>query len=449
VKISIFGLGYVGSVSAACLSRDGHDVIGVDPATAKLDAINAGNTPIMERGLGDLISAGVEAGRLRATGDHDLALRESDVSLVCVGTPSLLNGNLDLRYVRKVCEQIGTVIGNKDSRHTVVIRSTMLPGSMQNVVIPALEEASGKQAGEGFGVCINPEFLREGSAVDDYDNPPKTVVGASDQASADLVMQMYAHLPGPKFATDLGTAEMVKYTDNAWHAVKIAFANEIGNIAKQAGIDSHRSMEIFCSDTKLNISTAYLKPGFAFGGSCLPKDLRALTYRARSWDIETPLLSSVLPSNAVQVETGLEMVKSFGKRRIGILGFSFKEDTDDLRESPMVELIEQLLGKGYELALYDTNVKLAALSGANRDFILNQIPHISRLMQESAEDVVRESELLVLGTRDKAFITAVQTKAPDVPLIDFVRLSPEVEALPNYHGICWGETSNGKAAAKP
>lgn len=441
MRVSVFGLGYVGTVSAACLCRDGHTVVGVDPAPNKVALINEGKSPIVETNLEHLLADAVGSESLRATSDHQEAVCDTDMSLVCVGTPSLINGNLDLKFVRSVCEQIGQVLAQKKSWHIIVIRSTMLPGSMDTVVIPTLEIASGRRMGVDFGVCINPEFLREGTAVEDYDNPPKTVVGSSDAKSAKSVMRLYQHLPGPKFETNLPTAEVVKYTDNSWHALKVAFANEIGNIANRAGVDSHQAMEIFCSDTKLNISKAYLKPGFAFGGSCLPKDLRALTYRAKSWDIDTPVLSSILPSNRLQIQVGLDMIRRSDKRRIGILGFSFKEGTDDLRESPMVELIEQLIGKGYELSLYDNNVNLASLSGANRDFILNQIPHISRLMRPSIGEVLEEAELVVIGTRDEDFVAPLLHSDSNLAIVDFVRLSPALEERVKYSGICWGRPS--------
>ena len=436
MKISIFGLGYVGAVSAGCLATDGHEVIGVDPNQTKVDLINAGTTPIIEKDIGEMIATTVKSGHLRATTDVRDAVLGSDMSLICVGTPSQLNGNLDLSHVRKVCEQIGAAIKDKDSFHVVVARSTMLPGSMTSVVIPSLEAASGKKAGVDFGVCNNPEFLREGTAVYDYYHPPKTVIGESDERAGEMLVKLYEKMDAPLVRTDVATAEMVKYTDNTWHAVKVAFANEIGNICKAVGIDGHKVMEIFCQDTKLNLSPYYMKPGFAFGGSCLPKDVRALTYKARSLDLELPLLDSILPSNRKQVEKGVKMIVDKGTRKIGILGFSFKAGTDDLRESPLVDVIETLLGKGYELKLYDKNVNLAALTGANQDYILNHIPHISKLMVNSMEEVLAFADTVVIGNGAAEFKQVPGLLKDGQTIVDLVRISKE-QSGGQYDGICW------------
>ncbi|GGX82337.1 nucleotide sugar dehydrogenase [Massilia dura] len=436
MKISIFGLGYVGAVSAGCLATDGHEVIGVDPNQTKVDLINAGTTPIIEKDIGEMIATTVKSGHLRATTDVRDAVLGSDMSLICVGTPSQLNGNLDLSHVRKVCEQIGAAIKDKDSFHVVVARSTMLPGSMTSVVIPSLEAASGKKAGVDFGVCNNPEFLREGTAVYDYYHPPKTVIGESDERAGEMLVKLYEKMDAPLVRTDVATAEMVKYTDNTWHAVKVAFANEIGNICKAVGIDGHKVMEIFCQDTKLNLSPYYMKPGFAFGGSCLPKDVRALTYKARSLDLELPLLDSILPSNRKQVEKGVKMIVDKGTRKIGILGFSFKAGTDDLRESPLVDVIETLLGKGYELKLYDKNVNLAALTGANQDYILNHIPHISKLMVNSMEEVLAFADTVVIGNGAAEFKQVPGLLKDGQNIVDLVRISKE-QSGGQYDGICW------------
>ena len=436
MKISIFGLGYVGAVSAGCLASDGHEVIGVDPNRTKVDLINQGTTPIIEKDIGEMIAATVKSGLLRATVDVRDAVMGSDMSLICVGTPSQLNGNLDLSHVRKVCEQIGAAIKDKAGFHVVVARSTMLPGSMSSVVIPTLEAASGKQAGVDFGVCNNPEFLREGTAVYDYYHPPKTVIGESDERAGSLLVQLYDKMDAPLVRTSVETAEMVKYTDNTWHAVKVAFANEIGNICKAVGIDGHKVMEIFCQDTKLNLSSYYMKPGFAFGGSCLPKDVRALTYKARSLDLDLPLLNAILPSNQKQVDKGLKMIMDKGARKVGILGFSFKAGTDDLRESPLVDVIEHLLGKGYELKLYDKNVNLAALTGANQDYILNHIPHISKLMVESMDEVLAFAETIVIGNGAAEFKTVPAKLKAGQTIVDLVRISQE-QSGGQYDGICW------------
>ena len=436
MKISIFGLGYVGAVSAGCLATDGHEVIGVDPNRTKVELINQGTTPIIEKDIGEMIAATVKSGHLRATADVRDAVFGSDMSLICVGTPSQLNGNLDLSHVRKVCQEIGAAIAEKDTFHVVVARSTMLPGSMRSLVIPTLEAASGKVAGVDFGVCNNPEFLREGTAVYDYYNPPKTVIGESDEKAGALLVQLYQKMDAPLVRTDVETAEMVKYTDNTWHAVKVAFANEIGNICKAVGIDGHKVMEIFCQDTKLNLSPYYMKPGFAFGGSCLPKDVRALTYKARNLDLDLPLLNSILPSNQRQVEKGIKMIVDKGARKVGILGFSFKAGTDDLRESPLVDVIEYLLGKGYELKLYDKNVNLAALTGANQDYILNHIPHISKLMVTNMQDVLDFADTIVIGNGAAEFKTVPGSLKPHQHIVDLVRISKE-QSGEQYDGICW------------
>lgn len=437
MKISIFGLGYVGAVSAGCLAKEEHEVIGVDPYKAKVDLINSGQTPVIEQDIGEIISATVKAGMLRATTDVHDAMNNSEMSFICVGTPSLPNGGLDLKYVRKVCEEIGSVLRTKDDFHVVVARSTMLPGSMMNVVIPILEQASGKKAGSGFGVCNNPEFLREGTAVYDFYHPPKTVIGETDSRGGDLLAAIYKDMDAPLIKTDVQTAEMVKYSDNVWHALKVGFANEIGNISKAVGIDGHKVMEIFCQDTKLNLSPYYMKPGFAFGGSCLPKDVRALTYKAQSLDIDVPILDSIMLSNQYQINRGLKMVTEKPGKNVGVLGFSFKAGTDDLRESPLVEVIERLLGKGYNLKLYDRNVNLARLVGANRDYILNQIPHISKLMVNSIEEVIDHAETIIIGNSDSEFSSIMDRVKENQVIVDFVRVKADASHEDRYDGICW------------
>ncbi|HEX6298040.1 MAG TPA: UDP-glucose/GDP-mannose dehydrogenase family protein, partial [Burkholderiales bacterium] len=399
----MLGLGYVGAVSAGCLAKEGHEVVGVDPERGKVDLINAGRSPIIEKDLGEIIAEQVAAGRLRATTQLADAVRHSDLIFVCVGTPSQPNGGIDLKYVRRVCEQIGATLATHPGAPVIVMRSTMLPGTMREVVIPILEKTSQKKAGEEFGLCINPEFLRESTAVHDYAHPPKTVIGEVNRASGDLLASLYASTPGPVIRTEIETAEMVKYADNAWHALKVGFANEVGSLCKALGVDAHRVMEIFCKDQKLNLSPYYLKPGFAFGGSCLPKDLRALLYKAKTLDVGLPILSAVLPSNQLQIERAVQVVVEKGNRKVGILGFSFKAGTDDLRESPIVELAERLIGKGYELRFYDRNVSLACLHGANRDYILNRIPHISRLMVPTVQDVLDHAQTIVIGNAAPEF----------------------------------------------
>jgi GDP-mannose 6-dehydrogenase len=437
MRISIFGLGYVGTVSAGCLAKLGHEVIGVDPNLTKVALIQAGITPVVERDIGEIVAEAVRGGRLRATADGAAAVCDSDLSIVCVGTPSQSNGNLDVKYLERVCQEIGAAIRDKPAFHLVVIRSTVLPGTMRGTVIPTLERQSGKRAGVDFGVCNNPEFLREGSAVQDFDNPPKTVIGETDRRSGDLLASLYAHLTAPLIRCPIEVAEMVKYADNTWHALKIAFANEIGNIAKAAGIDSHAVMDIFVQDRKLNIAPTYLKPGFAFGGSCLPKDLRALTYKARTLDVEVPVLSAILPSNQRQVERGLQMVLDKGSRKVGVFGFSFKAGTDDLRESPVVELIERLLGKGYDVKLFDRNVNVAKLTGANRDYIMKMIPHIAAVMLDSIDAVLEQVDVVVIGNNDPTFDSIPARLRPDQVLVDLVRLKQRPAVAENYDGICW------------
>jgi GDP-mannose 6-dehydrogenase len=437
LRISIFGLGYVGTVSAGCLAGEGHEIIGVDPVQTKVDLINSGRSPIIEVEINELIASGVQQGRLRATTDHIEAIRNSELSFVCVGTPSQTNGNLDLKYIRRICEQIGQALKEKSARHTVVIRSTVLPGTMHKIVIPILEESSGKKAGIDFGVCHNPEFLREGSAVRDFHAPPKTVIGELDKASGDKLAILYEKLSAPLIRANLETAEMVKYVDNSWHALKIGFANEIGNLCKAFSIDAHEVMNIFCQDKKLNISPAYLLPGFAFGGSCLPKDLRALAYQAKMHDLELPILSSILPSNEIQVARGLQLIMEKGHKRIGVLGFSFKAGTDDLRESPIIEVIERLLGKGYDLRIYDKNVNIASLVGANRDFILNRIPHISKLMVSGIDAVLDHAQTIVIGNKDPEFQVVPERLRAEQLLVDFVRISDRRSENGKYDGICW------------
>lgn len=437
MKISVFGLGYVGSVSAACLARDGATVVGVDPQQTKVDMINKGRSPIVEPGLSDIMARVSQEGRLRATGSAVEAIRDSDLSMVCVGTPSLPNGNLDLRGLLSACAEIGQALRETSAYHVVVIRSTMLPGTMRQSVLPALESASGKRAGVEFGVANNPEFLREGSAIADFDHPAKTVIGAIDDRAGELVADLYRHLDAPLLRTSIEVAEMAKYADNAFHALKVAFSNEIGNVCKALEIDSHAVMDIFCQDRKLNISSAYLKPGFAFGGSCLPKDLRALSYKAKSLDLSLPVLDSVLASNRLQVERAVQMVLARERRKVGVLGFSFKADTDDLRESPVVEMVERLIGKGLDLRLYDRNVTLARLVGANRDYILRVIPHISRLMVDNPDDVIDHGEVIVIGNGDPQFRDILERLRPEQYVLDMVRVANRGQLNGHYDGINW------------
>ena len=438
MRIAIFGLGYVGCVSAACLANEGHQVLGVDVNPLKVEMINAGRSPIIETKVDDLIRRAVAAGRLRATTAAAEAIANTDLAFICVGTPSNENGGLDLRYVRNVAYEIGQALAGRDVYHVVAVRSTVLPGTIASEVIPLLEEASGRRVGVDFGVCSNPEFLREGSAVADFYHPPFTLIGQWDERSGDQVAAIYQEIEAPIVRTDLPTAEMVKYVSNAFHALKITFANEIGNFCKKVGVDSHEVMRIFSMDTKLNISSAYLKPGFAFGGSCLPKDLRALLHRARQEDLDLPVLQAIPRSNELQARLAVEMVLRTGKKRVGILGLSFKAGTDDLRESPLVYLAETLLGKGYDLKIYDEDVSLARLTGANKQYIETVIPHISSLLCSSLDEVLATADVLVVGNRLPAAASLLHGAGSDHIVIDLVRISEVLDRTgENYQGICW------------
>ncbi len=438
MRVSVFGLGYVGSVSAASFAADGHQVVGVDVNPAKVAAVNAGCCPIIEPGLDDLLASGVAARRLRATTDAAEAVADSEVSLLCVGTPSRRNGSLDLSYLERVVSQVGAALRNKSSYHVVVVRSTVLPGTTNERIIPLLEHESGKAYGEGFGVSINPEFLREGTALKDFRKPPLTLVGHNHAADAGGTIALYQSIDAPLVTTSIRVAEMLKYTSNAWHALKVCFANEIGNLCKRLGVDSHEVMDIFCRDEKLNLSACYLKPGFAFGGSCLPKDVRALQYRAKEVDVELPVISQILTSNRLQIQHAFDEVMETGRKKIGLLGFSFKAGTDDLRESPCAILAEALLGKGLSLQIYDKNVSLARLVGANKEYIDQQIPHLSSLLCDSIEQLVQHSEVIIVGNQSAEFADALARTTPDQIVIDLVRLpiaGSQVNA--EYRGLCW------------
>ena len=435
MNISIFGLGYVGAVITGCFARGGHNVIGVDMDTTKVALINAGKSPIVEAGLEELITDGVRARRVSATTDHVAALAVTDISMICVGTPSKPTGELDLKFVERVAENIGAMLKTKAARHLVVVRSTMLPGSMRDTVIPALERSSGKKAGVDFGVAVNPEFMRESTAVEDFYQPPKTVIGALTEADANVVAELYSDLAAPLIKTRIETAEMVKYVDNIFHALKITFANEIGALGKSLGVDAHEVMRIFCEDKKLNLSPAYLKPGFAYGGSCLPKDLRAMTRLARARDVGVPLLDSLAASNEQRIRDAVAWIQGTGKRRVGVLGFAFKSGTDDLRESPIVTVIETLLGKGFDMKLYDKHVSLARLVGANKRFIEERIPHISRLMVETMEEVL-SCDVIVVGNGSAEFFDALVGLSSDQAVLDLTPNAKPVATTARYERLC-------------
>ncbi|MFZ3184872.1 MAG: UDP-glucose/GDP-mannose dehydrogenase family protein [Pseudomonas sp.] len=436
MRISIFGLGYVGAVCAGCLSSRGHQVVGVDVSASKIDMINAGKSPIVEPGLAALLKKGISTGLLRGTTDFAEAVRDTEVSFICVGTPSKKNGDLELNYIEAVCREIGQVLRSKTERHTVVIRSTVLPGTVKNVVIPILEACSGKQAGLDFGVAVNPEFLRESTAIADYDQPPMTVIGELDQASGDLLQEIYQELDAPVIRKDIAVAELIKYTCNVWHAAKVTFANEIGNIAKASGVDGREVMDVICQDKSLNLSSYYMRPGFAFGGSCLPKDVRALTYRAGQLDVEHPMLGAIMRSNVAQVQNAFDIIASHAKRKVALLGLSFKAGTDDLRESPLVELAEMLIGKGYELTIYDSNVEYARVYGANKEYIESKIPHVSSLLNSNFEQVVNGSDIIVLGNRDEKFRALAQHAPDGKQVVDLVGFMPHTTRGAT-EGICW------------
>jgi GDP-mannose 6-dehydrogenase len=437
MKISVFGMGYVGTVSAACLAEQRHEVVGVDVNPAKVELLAAGQPPLIEPDLAELIRDNVAAGRLRATTDSAAAVAHTELSLVCVGTPSMKSGRLDLGGVEKVSRELGHALKAKASFHTIAMRSTILPGTIDTLVIPNVEAESGKKEGRDFAVVYNPEFMREGTAVADFYAPPFTVIGAHDPQHGQTVASVYAVLDRPIIHTTVRVAEMLKYVCNAYHALKIAFANEVGAVAHAAGVDSHELMQIFCSDEKLNISRAYLTPGFAFGGSCLPKDVRALTYHARTLDLETPVLEAVMPSNQLHVKRGIDLVLSTGKKKIGVLGLSFKADTDDLRESPMIDLVKSLLGEGLDVKIYDEKVKLSAIVGANRQFVEDNIPHIGRLLRESLEEVVRESEVIVVSREAREFKHLRELLRPEHIVVQLSRVR-SLEGAPGTHlALCW------------
>jgi GDP-mannose 6-dehydrogenase len=438
MHVSVFGLGYVGSVSAASFADDGHTVVGVDVNPEKVASLNEGRSPIVEKGLDELIRQNAANGRLRATTSTKDAVDSTDLSLICVGTPSRRNGSLDLTYLERVSEQIGEALRDKHAYHVVVVRSTVLPSTTHDVVIPALERTSGKKYGTGFGVSVNPEFLREGTAIDDFRKPPMTLVGHNYASDAQPTAALYRTVDAPLVNTDIRTAEMIKYASNTWHALKVCFANEVGNLCKRLDIDSHEVMDIFCRDEKLNLSSYYMKPGFAFGGSCLPKDVRAMQYRAREADLDMPVIQAILGSNQLQIQHAIDMVVETGKKRVGLLGFSFKAGTDDLRESPIVILAEALLGKGYALSIYDRNVSIARLVGTNKEYINQQIPHLSSLLRDSIDEVLDLSDVIVVGNGSPEFVDALKRTRRDQTVIDLVRVKVDRSDVPaEYTGICW------------
>ena len=446
MRISVLGLGYVGSVSVACLARDGHTVIGVDPNQTKVDLINAGQTPVVEDQVAELVAEYVAAGTLSATTSAAEAIAQTDLALVCVGTPGADNGSLDLTYLERACANIGDALADRDGYFGVVIRSTVLPGTCRNVVIPTIEAHAGKREGVDFGVVMNPEFLREASAVYDFYHPPKIVVGGdfsdgTEHRTAEMLLSLAPPGDAPVVRAEFEVAEMVKYVDNTWHALKVAFGNEIGRICEPLDIDSHKVMDIFCLDEKLNLSAKYLKPGMAFGGSCLPKDVRAVNYHARTHDVELPIVSNLTTSNQTHLDAALKLILDAGVREVAMLGLSFKAGTDDLREAPMVEIAERLIGKGLKLRIYDRNVSLARLTGANERYIHDHLPHIGELLVDDMVEAIAGAELVVLGNSDPAFARIadhlVEAGAADLPVVDLVRVVDDPTGLNDYQGLGW------------
>jgi GDP-mannose 6-dehydrogenase len=437
-KISIFGLGYVGAVSLACLARDGHEMTGVDIDEAKLEMLRRGQAPIVETGIQELTRSVMRSGRVTVTDSVREAILSTDISFICVGTPARANGSQNLDAITRIAQQIGAVLAQKTTRHTLVVRSTVKPGTVEDVIQPALEAASGRKAGVDFSLCFQPEFLREGTSIHDYDHPPLSIVGASDPHGVAVLRSVFGHLPCEFRETSIRTAEMLKYACNVFHALKVTFANEMGRICQAASVDPHEVMELLCLDRQLNISPAYLRPGFAFGGSCLPKDLKALVYLAKSTDVEVPMLASIMSSNAAHIEHAIGQVLASGQRRVGMIGLSFKSGTDDLRESPLVIMAERFIGKGLQLSIYDPQVNVARLIGANRRFIEESIPHIASVMTGDVERLVREADVLVVATRTPEVLAALRAHTRPEQLLLDVAVLPDREAhQARYRGVCW------------
>lgn len=438
MKISIFGLGYVGAVSLACLARDGHQVIGVDIDQTKLDLIRAGTTPVVEEGMVDLMAEVAASGRVSVTTDAVQAVLDSELSLVCVGTPSAANGSQDQGAVLRLARSMGDAIREKRTPHVVVFRSTLVPGTVEDVLRPIIEEQSGKKDGVDFHLCFQPEFLREGSSICDYDKPPFTVVGANHAYPAERLKALFGHLPCKFLETSVRSAEMMKYCCNNFHALKITFANETARLCGALGVDPFEVMDLVCQDTQLNISRAYLRPGYAFGGSCLPKDLRATTYLAKMHDVEVPMLGSILQSNRAHIDQAFNKVLESGCRKVGMLGLSFKTGTDDLRESPLVTLAEQLIGKGMQLSIYDPDVHLSRLLGANKRFIEMHLPHIGELLEADLAKVVEGAEILIVGVSTPAIHDALASHArPGQKVLDLAGLKDPQALRADVEGLCW------------
>lgn len=438
MRISTFGLGYVGTVTAACLADKGHRVIGVEVNPEKLALFRRGKSPIFEPHLAPLLEKAHRSGRFVATTDVAEAIASSDLSLVCVGTPSKKSGQPDTSHVEHVACEIGAALRDKRDVHTVAVRSTMLPGAIDSLIVPRIEEASGRTAGRTLRVVANPEFMREGFAICDFYQPPFVVIGERSPGEGDMLAEAYSFVNAPQVRTSIRAAEAVKFACNAFHALKVTFTNEFGYFCKAHGIDSHEVMELFCQDAKLNISTAYLSPGLAFGGSCLPKDLRALVSRAREVHLDLPMLEAVARSNSEQIQRTVDLIAERGHREVGLLGLSFKAGTDDLRESPLVIIAETLIGRGFKLAIHDSEIELTRLTGANKRFLENKLPHISSLLASSVADVVRRSKTLVICKRATEYAGLRELIRSGQEIVDLVAmLRPNGRPLEHYHGLYW------------
>lgn len=447
MDISIFGLGYVGCVGAACLAKLGHHVIGNDISENKVDLINQGRPTIIEAEIEELVAEGRKSGRLEASTDVRYTVLNSNISFICVGTPSSRDGHLKLDYIYGVAQQIGEALKEKDSFHIIAIRSTVLPGTNKRVG-EIVAEASGKVRDRDFTVVSNPEFLREGTSVTDYMNPPLTLIGTDNGFAEKQFRELYKDIPGEFVSTDIEVAEIMKYVNNTFHALKIVFGNEIGNICKSLGIDSHKVMEIFCKDRQLNISPYYFKPGFAYGGSCLPKDSKALRTLAHDHYVETPVINAIDHSNEIQKKIAVDIIESKGRRSVGILGLSFKAGTDDLRNSPIVDVAEILYGKGYDIHIYDRNVRVSQLTGTNADFIRAKLPHLYRIITDDLDSVCSTCDVLVISNKEKEF-TDLPERYPDKCIVDLVRQFKKLDYEGNYEGISWTNINTNATQDRP
>ncbi|MFN0161172.1 MAG: nucleotide sugar dehydrogenase [Burkholderiales bacterium] len=438
MKISVFGLGYVGAVSCGCLPELGHEVVGVDVNPQKVAMISAGQSPVVEENINELISSAVATGRLRATADLAAAIRDTEVSLISVATPSKPNYAPDLSAVLAVVRDIGRALRDKPSHHTLVLRSTVPPGTTEELILPALEEAAGRRVGDRLSLVFNPEFLREGSSVKDFHQPPQTIIGSLDEAGYVALERMYAGLPGAMVRTTCRVAESVKYLCNVFHALKIVFANEAGSVLKACGLDSREVLKLFCQDTQLNISSAYLRPGFAFGGSCLPKEVKGFMTLAREHGVDIPALGGLLESNEEHIRRAYDLIARDGRRKIALFGLAFKPGTDDMRDSPLVLLAERLLGKGFDISIFDRNVKLSRLLGKNKDFVDREIPHLDRLLRDTPEAALADAQVIVIGHADKEARAAIVARAAGTRIVDLSGYA-ELRGLAGseYEGICW------------